>query len=165
MRGARGADAWKWSMEKLESKGRFPLCPQTRLLLLPSSPEDAEESCSDNLLHLEFVPAHPALVTEREHGYISPVSHPRTEQAAEPHVLYQGTALAGPYRISAMRALAPEVSAFLRRVRRSIYLEEGGPGQSPAYSRSFTAQLKSGAGTGPTRNSWLLPWGFLAGRR
>jgi hypothetical protein len=29
------------------------------------------------------------------------------------HVLYQGTALAGPYQTSAMRALAPEVFALL----------------------------------------------------
>jgi hypothetical protein len=44
-----GGNALNWSMEKLESRGRFPLCPQTRLLLLPPSHEDPEESRSRDL--------------------------------------------------------------------------------------------------------------------
>ena len=39
----------------------LPTLPQTRLLLLLSS---LEESRSHDLLHLEFVPAHPSLVRE-----------------------------------------------------------------------------------------------------
>jgi hypothetical protein len=50
-------DALSWSMEKLESKGRFPLCPQTRLLLPPNLLKTLTKSRFRDLLHLEFVPA------------------------------------------------------------------------------------------------------------
>jgi hypothetical protein len=41
----------------------LPTLPQTRLLLLPSSPE---QSRFHDLLHLEFVSAHPSFARERE---------------------------------------------------------------------------------------------------
>jgi hypothetical protein len=70
-----GGDALSWSMEDLESKGRFPLCPQTRLLLPPNLLKTLTKSRFRDLLHLEFVPAHPRARWQLEY-------FPRTQECA-----------------------------------------------------------------------------------